>query len=104
VPPGTDDDKSSSQVSQWPAPYGGYERVTKAGWRARRLRPLRRWQIECERAMLAVEIGFTIGLLVAGWHAEAIGLATLVVLFPAACPRYRLLQLLGLRPPAGPDR
>jgi hypothetical protein len=102
VPTGPDNEPSP-QLGSWPAPHG-YEPMPKSGWRARRRRPLRRWEIECERATLALEIGFTVGLLVAGWHAEAIGLAAWVALFPVACPRYRLLQLLGLRPPARSER
>jgi hypothetical protein len=100
------DHESSADLPSWPAPRGGYEPMPKSGWRTRRRRPLRRWEVTSQRVMLAVEVGFTIGLLVAGppspslWHAAAIGFATWVVIYPATWPRYWLLQLLGLRPPA----
>jgi hypothetical protein len=107
VPAGADD-APSSQLPSWPVPQGGYERVMKPDRRAKRRRPLRHREIALLRIMLLLEAAFSIVVLAAGqpatslWHAAAIGVATHVVVFVATCSRYRLLQLVGLRPPADP--
>jgi len=98
----------SSQLAPWRPPDGGWNRILKPDASSRRRRPLRRWEIVFMRVLLLTDAAFVAVVLAVGppatslWHAAAVG-AAVAGLCALMMSGRRLLQLVGLRPPAGRD-
>jgi hypothetical protein len=100
-----DDQRQQAPLRPWPPPQDAIERLT-------RQRVLLRWEIVFLRVLLLLAADIGAAILVAGpsalslWREAGDELLAFAVLLPAswlvrARSRYWLLQLAGLRPPAG---